>query len=307
MSTVFLAIMPIFIFLLLGYVALKTDFIVASTWIQIEKATYFALFPCLLINQLANAQIDWSSASYLILFAVLIPILGSVLAFAAQYFLKHDGASFTSDYQGSIRFNTYIGLALIFALLPREATPLAAIVIAIMIPWINVLCILVFARYAKGVPNTKAILQQMARNPLILGSLIGLILNLSEWHLPSVVNEVFKRLGDMTLPLGLLTVGAGLKWRSFQAYTKSLVSSSVIKLLILPLLILGIGLALELNALTLAVVVILAALPTASSAYILARQLGGNADLMAAIITVQTLVALLSLPLVLWCLSRVGG
>lgn len=86
MSTVFLAIMPIFILLLLGYIALKTDFIQASTWIQIEKATYFALFPCLLIHQLANAQINWSSAGYLIGFAVLIPALGSVLAFIAQRF-----------------------------------------------------------------------------------------------------------------------------------------------------------------------------------------------------------------------------
>lgn len=305
MSTVFLAIMPIFILLLLGYIALKTDFIQASTWIQIEKATYFALFPCLLIHQLANAQINWSSAGYLIGFAVLIPALGSVLAFIAQRFLQHEGASFTSDYQGSIRFNTYIGLALILALLPKAATPLAAIVIAIMIPWINVLCILVFARYAKGVPNTKAILKQMARNPLILGSIIGLMLNLIALPLPSIVNEVLKRLGDMTLPLGLLTVGSGLKWRSLHDYMSSLVSSSLIKLLLLPLLILGLGLMLNLDTLTLSVVVILAGLPTASSAYILARQLGGNADLMAAIITLQTLAALLTLPLVLWLLAGV--
>ena len=303
MSTVFLAIMPIFILLLLGYMALKTEFINASTWIQVEKATYFVLFPCLLIHQLANAQIDWSSAGYLMTFALLIPVIGSALAFLVQFFLKHEGASFTSDYQGSIRFNTYIGLALILALLPKEATPLAAIVIAIMIPWINILCILVFARYAKGVPNTKAILKQMARNPLILGSVIGLVINLMTLPLPSIVNEVLKRLGDMTLPLGLLTVGAGLKWRSLHAYTRSLVSTSLIKLLLLPLIILGLGLMLNLDNLTLSVVVILAALPTASSAYILARQLGGNADLMAAIITLQTLAALITLPLMLWWLA----
>jgi hypothetical protein len=303
MSVVFLAIMPIFILLLLGYVALKTDFISASTWIQIEKATYFVLFPSLLIHQLANATIDWAHAGYLIVFALLIPVIGSVLAFTVQHFLKQDGASFTSDYQGSIRFNTYIGLALILAILPKEAVSLAAIIMAIMIPWINVLCILVFARYAKGVPNTKAILKQMARNPLIIGSLIGLIINLSTLSLPSVVNEVLKRLGDMTLPLGLLTVGAGLKWRSFSDYTRSLVSTSLIKLVALPLIILGLGLLLKLSTLMLSVVVIMAALPTASSAYILARQLGGNADLMAAIITLQTLAALLTLPLLLWLLT----
>lgn len=302
MSVVILAIVPIFILLLLGYVALKTDFISASTWIQIEKATYFALFPCLLIHQLANAHIDWAHAGYLIGFALLIPLVGTVLAFGMQQVLKHDGASFTSDYQGSIRFNTYIGLALILAILPKEAAPLAAIVIAIMIPWINILCILVFARFAKVVPNTKAILKQMARNPLIVGSLIGLIINLSTWQVPSIVNEVLKRLGDMTLPLGLLTVGAGLKWRSFKDYTLSLVSSSVIKLLALPLIILVLGLLLKIDSLTLSVIVIMAALPTASSAYILARQLGGNADLMAAIITLQTLAALVTLPLILWIL-----
>ena len=103
----------------------------------------------------------------------------------------------------------------------------------------------------------------------------------------------------MALPLGLLSVGAALDLTALRSSGRVLYISSAIKLLLFPLIAWGVAYGLELSALASQVLIIFAAMPTATSAYILARQLGGDAPLMAAIITAQTLFAMLTIPLVL--------
>ena len=102
------------------------------------------------------------------------------------------------------------------------------------------------------------------------------------------------------LPLGLLAVGVALNLGALRTAGKPLVISSGLKLLIMPLVAVGISLLLKLEAHEQAMLVLFASVPTATSAYILARQLGGDAPLMAAIVTAQTLVAMLTLPLVIY-------
>lgn len=299
MNTIATAIVPIFILVMLGYIARRTQFLPDSFWQPAEKATYYVLFPLLLINELAAAKLALADASIIISYAIVIPLIASVLCLLALKLLPMNGADFTSFFQGGIRFNTYIGLAIASSVLPKSSMALAALLIAIMIPVINIICVTIFALFVHGKTNLKTIGLNIIKNPLIIGSLIGIAINLTGFVIPSIASSVMQKLAQMALPLGLLAVGAGLNLNKWRAAGKLVFLSSLIKLILLPLIILALNQFFLINPALNTVLVLFAALPTASSAYILARQLGGNAELMAIIITFETLVSLISLPLCL--------
>lgn len=299
MHSVFAAIIPVFILLVLGNVARRSGFLDEIFWAQAEKATYFVLFPALLVERLARAEVNFASAGWFMLMAVLIPVVASVLCLLLSPIVRLNGPDFTSFFQGGVRFNTYVGLAIAAVALPAPALTLAAIVISIMIPLINVLCIAVFAYYTHGQVKPKTILLSIARNPLIVACLSGIALNLLSIELPEVLWSAVGKLGQMALPLGLLAVGAGLRLQALKTSGPSLLWASGVKLLALPVLVFLLCNWLNMEPLERAVLVTFAALPTAPSAYILARQLGGNAEMMAVLITGETLISMLTLPIAL--------
>jgi predicted permease len=146
-------------------------------------------------------------------------------------------------------------------------------------------------------------LRGLSRNPLILACLAGLAINALGLALPTVAMDTAGLLGQTALPLGLLAVGAGLTLGASRAQLTALVLSSTAKLLVLPLSAWGLCLWSQATPEITRIAVMFAALPTASSAYILARQMGGDHQTMAAIITLQTLLAMLSLP---WLVALAG-
>jgi len=222
----------------------------------------------------------------------------TALTYALRPWLKVDGPAFSSVYQGAIRFNTYVGLAVALAVFHAEGGTAAALVMAIMIPLINVLCVLVLNAHAGGSATVNGVMRGLIANPLILACLTGIGLNLSGIGLPGGSAAVLEILARAALPLGLLAVGAGLRLEGLRR-PGLLATASALKLLVLPALVATLCWLVQPGALETAVLVTFAALPGASTAYILARQLGGDAPLIAAIVTVETAAALVTLPAVL--------
>lgn len=299
MTTVFTAIFPVFALLVLGNIARRSGFLDEHFWRQAEQGTYYVLFPCLLLANLVRAELDWRAAALLAVCAALMVVTGSLLAFLFNTRLKLNGPDFTSFFQGSTRFNTFIGLALA-AVLPAPALTYAALIIAVMIPLVNVFCVLVFAVYTPVRLSLRSVMMQLVKNPLVVISIAGIVLNLLGWIPPDLVMGVVDKLALMALPVGLLAVGAGLRLQALRGAGHTFGWSALVKLVLLPLIIWFLAAALGLGHDAQRVLTLFAALPTAASAYILARQLGGNAELMAAMITGQTLLAMLSLPVVMF-------
>lgn len=290
---------PVFALLMLGVLARRFDFPGEGFWPLAEKATYFVLFPVLLVARLSQADIGGVSIGGIALAVLLLLLGGSLLCYLLRPLLKLDGGEFTSFYQGGVRFNTYVGLASVAALYGEAGLAVSAVIIAFMIPLLNVFCVLVFTLHAGGSSGLRPILRNVIRNPLILASVFGMLLNYSGIGMPPLARPVAELLGQMALPLGLLAVGAGLSLRALRAVGPALLGASVIKLVLFPVLALALGQWLSLGEQAQNLLVLFAALPTASSAYILARQLGGDAPMMAAIITGQTLLSAITIPLML--------
>ncbi|MEM1141752.1 MAG: AEC family transporter [Pseudomonadota bacterium] len=291
------ALGPIFLLVLIGAGLRRWNFPGGDFWPLAERTTYFLFFPALLIRILATAP--YTASKLADVFLVVLLLLGSaaVLLLALRRWIAPTDAAFTSVFQGAIRLNTYVGLAAASSLFGEAGLAVAAMVVACMVPFVNLLCIGVFAwRIGR---SGGSLTQQIALNPLILACVVGVSLNLSGVGLPGWSNSLLEILGRPALPLGLLAIGVGLTFESAKSSGLSVAISSTIKLLIMPALAFAICRTLNVQTQITQVLVLFAALPTASSAYILARQLGGDAPLMAAVITVQTLAAMLSMPLLL--------
>jgi len=292
------ALAPIFALILLGLGLRRIGFPGDSFWPAAERLTYFVLFPALLTHRLALSRLGDYAVGSVAMVVVTLLLVMTALLYVLRPWLKVDGPAFTSVYQGTIRFNTYVGLAVALAVFHTEGGAVAALIMAMMIPLINVLCVLVLSAHAGRSTTMTGILRNLIANPLILACLTGISLNLSGIGLPWGSAAVLEILARAALPLGLLAVGAGLRLEGLSR-PGMLATVSALKLLVLPALAALLCFIVQPGRIETAVLMTFAALPGASTAYILARQMGGDAPLIAAIITVETGLALVTLPAVL--------
>ncbi len=308
MSAVFASLIPTFLLIATGWLCRTTNFVNEQQWWGLERATYVIFFPALIIDTLSRA--DLSSVPVLGVGGALI---GSILLMAGlmlslrpalKRYAAIDGPSFTSIFQGATRWNTFVALAVAGSLFGQRGIALIAVAIAAMVPLLNLLAFYVFIRFA-GRPkqSPKEILLSFATNPFIWSCAIGLILNQFFPPLHKPIAAYIDLLGRAALAAGLLIVGAGLDIRRLAKPGLPHVLTVSLKLFLMPVIAFLLAGFAGVSGNDLTVTVIAASVPSAAASYVLARQMGGNAPLMAEILTLQTLLALGSMPFMITLLS----
>lgn len=292
-------LLPIILLIALGTLLRVRGFVAQSFWPGAERLSYYVLLPSLFLHGLATANLDGVPVLGMVAVLMLSTLSGALLLVLYQGVRQHDGADFTSLFQGGIRFNNYIGATLAAGIYGSAGIALAAVANAAIVPLVNLLCVLVFARFSARHSSPLTVLRAILANPLILGCAGGMLLRVTGLGLPAGIEPTLGALGHAALPLGLLCVGAALGGARIGDQAQPLIAASVFKFLVMPVTTWGLCRLLGLNGQAAVVAVIFQALPTASSSYVMARQMGGNAPLMATIIAVQTVMAAATLPLVL--------
>ena len=282
-----------FLLIIAGYVMKQRSFPGDGFWPGAEKLNYFVLFPALLFSSLAAAPLD-NPALPRVLGAVLL-CLGACSAclLAAWWLRRWPAARFGVLAQGVLRFNTYLGLAVVGSLYGKPGLALAAVIMAVYVPTVNVLSVLAFTAGQGASPTS--LLLPIARNPLILACLAGVAFNLCGLQLQWGADKLLTLLASTSLPLGLLNVGAALNLRELRGELGALTGNALARLIGAPLLAMLCAHGLALPKLESAVLILFFALPTAPTSYVLARQMNGDSHLMAGIITLQTLLSAVSL------------
>jgi len=293
-----LALLPIALLIALGAWLRHSQFIADAFWPQAERLGYYVLLPALFVHGLATAKLDGVPVVGMALALVSSTVLVALLMVLLRRCFAVNDAAFTSVFQGGVRFNNYVGVSAAAGLFGTQGIALAAVANAAIVPTVNILCVLVFARYGSaGRMSWKGVARQMALNPLLMACAGGILLHVTGLGLPSAVEPLLKALGQASLPLGLLCVGAALDLKAARSWLRPVGQSSVAKFMVMPLVTLAACHLFGLSGEAAIAALLFQALPTASSSYIMARQLGGDAPLMAGIIAGQTLLAGVALPL----------
>lgn len=311
METIINTLVPVVFLLVSGQALRRTLIEDAGFWAAAEKLTYFVLMPALLVQTLGGSTLEslpWleiATVAYGVLLILTVALVGGYLLSGT----RSTAAVFTSVFQGSIRFNTYIALALAEGIYGTEGLAIGALTSGLMIVVINILCVTVLAvtigHDGSRTPRQQAVrvIRDLAQNPLLLACLAGGMLNMAGGHLPVWLDGSLGLLTRMALPLALLCVGASIGLSRLRADLTPSLLAGVIQFGVKPALAAALCLWLGLPAMVTTVLVLLMAVPTAPSAYILARRMGGDHEVMASIIGFQTVTAFATLPLTLLVLG----
>ncbi len=286
-----LLILPDFALILLGFVLFHRFGYERGFWVGMERLVYYVLFPALLFNSIVAAKYSFVADGGLLLAAVGAFLIAVALGFAAGPLLRPPPALFASCVQTAFRYNSYLGLALAQSLSGGRGVAQIALVFAVCIPLANVFAVFALARHQQT-----GLLRELARNPLIIGTVSGITANLLGLQLPQPVVHALSRLGQASLALGLICVGAALSLAGGATHRALLGYFSAIKMLLFPAAALTIATLLGLPREQAMIAVVFAALPTATSAYVLATRMGFDGAPVSFLITAQTLVAMLTLP-----------
>ncbi|MEK9282478.1 MULTISPECIES: AEC family transporter [unclassified Bradyrhizobium] len=301
MIVVIAALLPVFILIVLGVVLKRTLMPLDTQWHGLERLTYFVLFPMLLIQTLVRAdlgKVPVAGVGGALLLSVLTMSLLCLALRPALARLQIDGPAFSSIFQGATRWQTYVALSVSANMFGDVGLALASVAMVAIIPLVNVFSVAVLAHYAAPEKQSaRAIVMTVACNPLIWACAIGLFINLVHLPLPKIWHDVADALSRSSLAIGLLVTGAGLHLKGLLRPSASAAIGVVFKLVLMPVLALALAAWFGLTGNSLAIVAICAAVPTSPSAYVLARQMGGDAPLLAQIITLQTILAAVTMPI----------
>ena len=293
------ALIPVITLVIAGYGFRKSQFLPDSFWESAETLTFYVLFPSLILFRLLKADFSGLEVTPLIITSLLFfALLTAISWLCDSRLMKFEHRTWTSFLQGSIRYNTFIALALADKLFGPELFTVSALLVGVFITVVNMITVIAFSLAAK--PSTTKLIAGFLKNPLIIACLLGITLNVSRLPIPESVNETLSVFGRAALPLALLAVGAGLRIRSLRSINREIIAPSVIKLIIAPIVMMLLTLVFIRDQRISDLLILFACLPTASAAYIMARKMGGNAELMASIITFQTIVSVLSVTAVLF-------
>ena len=301
MGVVLAALLPVFLLIVLGFALKRSLMRLETQWHGLERLTYYVLFPALLIQTLVKADLSSVPVAGVGGALLLSVLLMSLLCLALRPMLSKfavDGPAFTSIFQGATRWQTYVALAVCGNLYGNTGLALASVAMVAIIPLVNITSVSVLAHYASPEkPSVGSIAMTVVRNPLIWACAIGLAINVTHLPLPLIWHEVADALGRSSLGIGLLVTGAGLQLQGMFRPSLAASVAVVLKLILMPVLAVTLALVFGVSGSNLAIVSACAAVPASSSAYVLARQMGGDAPLLAQIITLQTILAALTMPI----------
>jgi predicted permease len=301
MSPVAAALAPVFLLIVVGFGLRRSLIRLDTQWHGLERLTYYVLFPALLLQSLVKADLGKVPVTGIGGALFLAMLAMSALCLALRPLLTRsgiDGPAFTSIFQGATRWQTYVALSVAGSLFGPTGLAVASVGMIAIIPMVNVFSVAVLAHYASPTRRSmREILATIVRNPLIWACVIGLALNVLHVPLPKLWHDAADALGQASLPIGLLVTGAGLHFEGLRRAGPAAALGVVLKLVLMPLLAIGLAEAFGVTGPSLVVVAICAAVPTSPSAYVLAKQMGGDAPLLAQIISLQTVLAALTMPI----------
>jgi malonate transporter len=290
--SVALLLLPDFLLIAGGALLKRLPGFGADFWSGVERLVYFVLFPALLFRSLATSPLALGDATSLAAVGLAFTAAGMLLAGLARSFFRLPQPTFAASFQCGFRFNTYIALAVASRVAGAEGLAAISLLVGVLVPVVNLAAVGMLAR-----GRDTGVALELLRNPLVLACAAGIVWKLAEVPLPAPIAHILELLSGAALPLGLLAVGAGLTLARSALPLPAVAWWNGVKLVALPGIALALSIAVGLSPLEREIAVVMAAVPTAPSAYILATRMNGDGASVALLISSGTLLAAITLPL----------
>ncbi len=302
MTAIVFAIATVFVMIMFGAWLRRKHFSSEEYWANADRLVYWVLFPAFLFHKTSTVDITAQLMQPIFIVMVSGMALSVALAWGGGRAFGFSGPAIASLVQAAGRHNTYIALAIAERLLGAEGLLLATLVTAVLVPFTNIAVVtaMVVVLNQGQQKLVNKVFTDLLRNPLIISIALGLTANFLGWKQILIVHDVTGLLASAALPVVLLCIGASLRFNDLQSSTRAMVFAGLLKFLVFPGFVILASWLLGVDAELAIIFSIYAAVPTATSAFALARQMGGDYRLMATLITQQTLVSFLSLPLTLY-------
>ncbi|MGX6960374.1 MAG: AEC family transporter [Rickettsia endosymbiont of Pentastiridius leporinus] len=310
MNEIFSSTLPIFLITILGSI-IKSKWLTSDEfWRGVEKLSYFVLFPAMLFNYVSTADLSVASIIKLVVALIISTLFISLGLIIYQKKYNIDKVQFTSIFQGSIRYNSYIFFGISSPMLGSNGLAIVAVISSYMIIFTNILSVMIFAYYVPDKSVTTTIrtsivlmIRLIVSNPLIIASLIGFMFNYSDLELHLGLKKTLDSLSNSALAIGMLNVGAGLNFTIRKEMLHSVMFTSFVKLVLFPLVSFVILWLMSIDGTNRSVGILYSCLPCASTAYVLSRQLGGAPDSMASIITFTTFFSVVTISIIMYVMG----
>ena len=294
---------PDFSLIICGYLVCRYTALNRTVWEQVESLVYYFLFPVLLFHSIVKSPLDLVAASSLISAGLLMGLAGIAMAYSLPYLpwlgRRIDRREHAASAQVAFRFNSFIGLALADRLAGSEGLLLISVLIGVCVPMFNMAAVWPMTRH-----NQSGFARELLRNPLIIATATGLVANMLGFTMPIWLEPTVTRIGAASLALGLMAAGAGMQFVHLSQAKTLAVAVLSIRHLLTPVVGLVLAKLFNLSPAQTAILLAFSALPTASSAYVLAARMGYNGGYVAGLVTLSTMLGVVSLPFALGMLGE---
>lgn len=241
---------------------------------------------------------------------VLNLVLTGLLVLGFRWWQTQDklpNPAFTTLFQTTTRWNVFIALAAAELFIGPHGVALIALSMAVLVPLINIINVMVLAFFGPTPSRGLPIASMILKNPLLQACAIGIVINLSGISLPTFALQTLELIAGAALGVGILAIGAGVSAERLIQRSSALGFGVIFCMVLSPEIFLSVAAGLGLGQTEVMTGIVIMAVPTASNGYILAKKMGGDAALYADILAWQTILSMLTLPLLILFLTATWG
>lgn len=301
------AILPMFLVMALGYGARCLGWIHREEISNINKIAFRIFLPCLLFYNVYCSDLSGSFDPLLIAYAVGGVLLSFAMALGYTLLTEKLPERRGVMIQGMFRSNYVImGIPVATALLGADQLGTVSILIAVVVPLFNMLSVVVLEVFRGQKPKPLHILGQIAKNPLVIGSVLGILTLAAGIRLPHILEQTIQNISAIASPLQLFLLGAFFQFSGLKTYRRELVTVSAAKLIVAPGLFLGLGALLGFRGVAFVSLIGVFASPTAVNSFTMAQQMGGDAELAGDTVVVTSAVSMLTMFLWVFLFKSLG-
>ena len=300
-------VLPLFIVMAVGYVCKQMKLVTETLAKQMNALVFRVFLPVLLCKNIYSSSLDSLMNPGVFIFAAVgILVMFAVLMMAVPR-MEPDKRKCGAMIQAMFRSNyAYFGIPLVQAIFPDSDTSVASLLVVIVVPLFNVLAVVVLEMFRGGKADPKQILRKIMTNPLIIGSLAGLVILITGLRIPSILQKPIDDLSKVATPLALFLLGASIDFSKTGAHLKQLSMCVLGKLVVFPLAAVGIGALIGMRGVELASLLIIFGAPTAVNSAVMAQQMGSDGDLATEAVVFTTAFSALTVFLFVFALKSFG-